>query len=59
MCYWFVKSTKEPGDTEKAVTSDGINMLKTYKQTVESLPQLQASWNTDRAKELLAELKPR
>jgi len=58
MCYWFVNSAKEPSDTEKSISSIGVDMLQNFIQSVEQVPQLKAVWNTDRAKQLLTELKP-
>lgn len=59
MCYWLAKSTAEPAELDKSIISVGRDMLKTYVDSIEQLPELQAVWNTDRAKQLLTELKSR
>ncbi|XP_052774282.1 RAB7A-interacting MON1-CCZ1 complex subunit 1-like [Mya arenaria] len=57
MCYWYINSTKDVTDSEKAARTFGIKMLTTYTQAVETLPELQGTWSTERAKQLLQELK--
>ena len=57
MCHWFVTSTQDYTESERAAQSFGIEMLSTYVQAVESIPELQGTWNTDRAKQLLKQFK--
>lgn len=54
MCAWFV----ETGHTDDGFDpkSVGIEMLSTYTKAIQDIPQLQG-WKTDRAEELLSQLK--
>ncbi|KAH3831904.1 RAB7A-interacting MON1-CCZ1 complex subunit 1-like isoform X1 [Dreissena polymorpha] len=53
MCYWFISTTKDVTESERAARAFGLEMLNTYVQAIESIPELQAGWNTERAKELI------
>lgn len=58
MCYWFITSAKESTDAERAAHNLGQEMLDTYIQAVEQMPELQG-WSNDQAKKYLSELKAR
>ncbi|XP_045160559.1 RAB7A-interacting MON1-CCZ1 complex subunit 1-like [Mercenaria mercenaria] len=58
MCYWFVTSAKETTDVERATLNLGVEMLDSYIQAIEQIPELR-DWSNDQAKKYLSELKSR
>ena len=54
MCAWYVQTG--PVDDEFDARTIGVDMLSTYIKAIQDIPQLRG-WKTDRAKELLSQLK--
>ena len=54
MCAWYVQMG--PADDGFDARCIGVDMLSTYIKAIQGIPQLRG-WKTDRAKELLSQLK--
>ena len=58
MCYRFLMSTKESTDAERVTCNLGIEVLETYIQATQELPEL-IGWSNEQAKKYLSEMKGR
>ncbi|XP_060576148.1 RAB7A-interacting MON1-CCZ1 complex subunit 1-like [Ruditapes philippinarum] len=58
MCYWFLTSSNESTDAERVTCNLGMEVLETYIQATEQMPEL-GGWSNDQAKKYLIEMKGR